>query len=201
MGDFFVGPNIIPQGSLPLRPEHLPPSNMRENTDAVATLGREILCNLDRDSSCLTSNDFFKALMPSYDNACESLRVLTNEIHEQNKAVSTLRELKQLIRKLQQEEGRIDLDKEANLQNLLKKCKKDYGLIIPEKQKLNKEDIDAIMHNIEDVSSNYSDIGDEKRLHFKKLNSDQDATLRLLVSVMNVWEAMVKLIISHFRNN
>ncbi|MEI6531313.1 MAG: hypothetical protein WCN87_00645 [Chlamydiota bacterium] len=201
MSSIFLDPNTNIQGHLPLRTEHLPfgYKALNEREETVSNLGQGVLRNTTPYRSGLTPNDFIDALMPSYTNSCDRLRDLTNEIHEQNTAISTLRELKQMIRKLQQEMGEIDLDKVEALKALLEKCQKEYGLMVPEKQKLDKEAITALMHNIEDVSDNFSDIGDEKRLRFKKLSSDSDATLRLLVEMMNVFQSLRQSIISNFR--
>lgn len=209
-------PNTV-QGHLPLKSEHLPAGFKALNdldSRAQAAADRILLSPETQAQKGLQDRQFshdlnpqtlIDALMPAYRNTCDRLHDLTNEIHEQNRAVGDLRDVKQMIRSLSQElgdkSGEIDLDQVASLKRMLEKCQENYGLVVPQKNKLNKDDITTLLHNIEDCCDNHSDIGDEKRLRFKKMSSDADATLRLMVEMMNVLFELRKYIISNFRSH
>lgn len=211
----FDSPTTV-QGHLPVKADHLPAGYkpisdldakaqaaadsvlLHPSTEAHRSLKER---TLTRD---LTPSTVYEALWPAYQNTTDRVRDLTNEISEQNASVSALRDVKQMIRSIQASMDKsvdIDLQNAPQLKEALQRCKERYGLMVPEKERLNKDDVTALMNNIDDCCNNHSDMGDQMRLQFKKLSSDADATLRLLVEMMSLLQELRKHIISNIRTH
>lgn len=173
------------EGQLPLKADNLP-SHQRAAT------------NLEKRVNELSVNTFVDVLLPAYDINCARIRDKTNEIHERNISLSDLRDAKQTARKGQQEmdpNSEIDLATHPKLKELIDRCVKEHGLIAPQKEKLNKDDIRALLDSIEDCCNTHSDMGDRMRLEFKTLSGNGDSLLRLLVELISLFQAMRRAVI------